>query len=233
MSDTSENSAKPHVPVYTIAMTMVFAFFVTALGFLILGSGFGRVLGIIIVLVIVVSVAITLVLFHKKKSLDRIQEEEKIRAHRERMQKISKEIIAAGTLMPLQELDQRTLNHFVAFVLSQWGYRADVPTQIPNQPPLPHVWLYQGAQQFATYIDTDSKPISEFALQNFASRYLGRSSIRGVYITLGSFSSEAQAWATQFQPVLWLIDAQELLSIIQRTDRKIVDWNAGPYTPLA
>jgi len=227
---SKEDAQKNHIPLQTIIMTVLFAAFGIALGFLWAGSAFGRIISIVILSIFGISTAIALVLFFTKQKQTAEAEEEKLQKHRRNMRAITTDVIAQGSLSSLHDLDQRVLNHYVAFVMSQWGYRADVPAKATEHEV--DVWLYKDARQFATVVSRGTEDTTQTSLIEFSNRYLTRPHILGVYITLGGISPDARAWAQQNNPSLWLVDSDALLQIIQRTNRGIVAWNAGPMAPL-
>jgi predicted GNAT family acetyltransferase len=230
MSTNKPEEHDPHMFQKISISAIIFIAFCVALGFLWSSSTAGTGIALFIMLVVITSIIISMVLYFQKQKEVREAEEERIEQYEMNMQEITKQIVAHANLQTLQEMEQRSLNHYIAFVMSQWGYRADVPDQSRGHGI--DAWLYQGAQQFATWITKDLQPITATQLQDFSETYITHPQIFGVYISLGVFSDGARAWIARHNQKIWLIDAVELLEIIRRTDTRTVPWDAGAMAPL-
>lgn len=230
MSTKKPEEHDPHMFQKISISVIIIIAFIVALGFLWSSSKAGAGVVLFIMLVVITSITIALVLYFKKQKEVREAEEERIQEHNTSMRDITKHIVAQGNLEMLQSMEQRALNHYVAFVMSQWGYRADVPDQSRGHGI--DVWLYQGTQQFATWITKTTEPITAKQIQEFSEIYITQPQIFGVYITLGVFSDGARAWVARNNSKIWLVDAVELLTIVRRTDQHIVPWDAGAMAPL-
>lgn len=230
MSKSTPEDHDPHLFQKISISAIIFIAFCVALGFLWSSSDAGTGIVLFILLVSITSIIIAMILYFKKQKEVREAEEERIEQYNMSMREITKQLVARGNLETLESMDQRTLNHYIAFVMSQWGYRADVPDQSRGHGI--DVWLYQGAQQFATWITKNTEPITAAQMQEFSETYITHPQIFGVYITLGVFSDGARAWVARHNQKIWLVDAVELLAIIRRTDKHIVPWDAGAMAPL-
>lgn len=230
MSKNHSDNQDPHLFQKIALSVLIFIGLVIALGFLWSSSTAGVGLVLFILLVALTSVIIAMVLYFKKQKQIHEDEENQKEQYTTSMREITRKIIAQGNLDVLQNMEQRTLNHYLAFVMSQWGYRADVPDQRRGHSI--DIWLYQGAQQFATWITKSTDPIVAKQMQEFSETYITQPHIFGVYITLGVFSDGARAWVARHNQKIWLVDAYELLSIIKRTDVQSVPWDAGIMAPL-